>query len=138
MIRRLADELAVRDLVLTYARSVDRKDLPAVAACFTPDCAYEGSLARGTIADALASLRDAMNRYVRTMHFMGTQTVELDGDRAGAHTYCLAFHVRPDGALSTVAVRYDDTLVRTPDGWRIAARRVETDWARTDGATALV
>lgn len=138
MIRRLADELAVRDVVLTYARSVDRKDLPAVAACFTPDCAYEGALARGTIGDALVSLRGAMDRYVRTMHFMGTQTVEIDGDRAHAHTYCLAHHVRPDGGLSTVAVRYRDTLVRTSDGWRIAGRRVETDWARTDRATPIV
>lgn len=137
MIRRLADELAVRDLVLGYARSVDRKDLPAVAACFTPDCAYEGSLARGTIDDALRSLRGAMDRYVQTMHFMGTQTVELEGDRARAHTYCLAHHVRPDGSLSTVAVRYHDTLVRTAGGWRIDGRRVETDWVRTDRATPL-
>ena len=131
-LRRLADELAVRDLVLTYARSVDRKDLAAVADCFTPDCAYEGSLASGTIADALRTLGGAMARYVRTMHFMGTQTVEVDGDAAHALTYCLAHHVRADGGLSTVAVRYRDTLVRTTTGWRIGARRVETDWRRED------
>ncbi len=131
-VRRLADRAAIQDLVHAYATGVDARDLAAVAACFMPDCVYEGSLARGTIADALASLAAAMARYVRTMHFMGTQTIALEGERARAQTCCLAYHVRPDRTLSTVAVRYHDTLVRTPDGWRISARRVETDWSRTE------
>ena len=128
----LADEIAVRDVVLGYARAVDRKDLDAVARCFTADCAYEGSLASGTIADALARLRGAFARYTRTMHFMGTQHVTLAADTADVVTYCIAFHVRTDGRHATVAVRYLDTLARAPDGWRIARRAVRTNWARDD------
>ena len=131
-LRRLADEVAVRDVVLGYARAVDRQDLDAVARCFTADCAYEGSLASGTIAGALAALRAAFERYTRTMHFMGTQDVTVDGDTAHAVTYCVAFHVRTNGRHATVAVRYRDTLARTPDGWRIARRAVSTDWVRDD------
>jgi ketosteroid isomerase-like protein len=131
-VRRLADAIAVRDVVLGYARAVDRKDLDAVGRCFTPDCAYEGALASGTIADALATLRGAFERYARTMHFMGTQDVTVDGDAAQAVTYCVAYHVRTNGRHATVAVRYLDTLARTPDGWRIARRVVRTDWTRDD------
>jgi ketosteroid isomerase-like protein len=131
-VRRLADEIAVRDVVLGYARAVDRKDLDAVGRCFTADCAYEGALASGTIADALATLGAAFARYARTMHFMGTQDVTVDGDAAEAVTYCVAYHVRTNGRHATVAVRYLDTLARTPDGWRIARRAVRTDWTRDD------
>ena len=131
-IHRLADEIAVRDVVLEYARAVDAMDVEAVARCFTPDCAYEGSLATGTIADALATLRGAFARYTRTMHFMGTQDARVDGDAAEVLTYCTAYHVRLDGRHATVGVRYRDTLVRTPTGWRIARRVVRTAWSRVD------
>ena len=131
-IRRLADQIAVRDVVLAYARAVDAMDVEAVARCFTPDCAYDGSLASGTIADALATLRAAFARYTRTMHFMGTQDARVDGDRAEALTYCTAYHVRTDGLHATVGVRYRDALVRTASGWRIARRSVRTAWSRLD------
>jgi 3-phenylpropionate/cinnamic acid dioxygenase small subunit len=128
----LADREAVRDLLCAYARAVDGKDLAAVAACFTADCAYEGTLGRGTIADALASLERAFARYDRTMHCLSTQQVEVDGDAARAETYCVAYHVRPDGAHLTTGVRYLDELVRTHTGWRIRRRRVRIEWTRED------
>ena len=131
-IRRLADEIAVRDVVLGYARAVDAMDVEAVARCFTPDCAYEGALASGTIADALATLRSAFARYTRTMHFMGTQDARVDGDVGEVLTYCTAYHIRTDGRHATVGVRYRDTLVRTEDGWRITCRSVRTEWSRND------
>jgi len=124
----LVDRAAIRDVVERYARGVDAKDLAAVASCFTPDCAYEGALGRGTIADALASLRGAMERYAHTMHFLCTHAATIDGDAARAETYCFAHHVRRDGSHVTVGVRYQDELVRTDDGWRIARRTVTTDW----------
>ena len=128
----LVDREAVRDLLHAYARAVDGKDLAAVAACFTADCAYEGTLGRGTIADALASLEGAFARYDRTMHCMSTQLVEIDGDAARAETYCVAHHVRPDGGHFATGVRYLDALVRTRAGWRIRQRCVRTEWTRPD------
>ena len=128
----LADREAIRALLARYAIGVDRKDLAMVAGCFTEDCAYEGALGRGTIADALRALAGAFGRYARTMHVMGTQLVELAGDVANAETYCVAHHVLPDGALRTVGVRYLDALVRTEDGWRIRARAVRTEWTRDE------
>jgi SnoaL-like protein len=125
----LLDRLAVREVVLRYARGVDRRDLALVASCFTADCAYEGTLASGSIADALAALPERLARYARTMHFMGTQDVRLDGDRARCETACVAHHVLPDGGLTTVGVRYRDDLLRGADGWRICRRAVERVWS---------
>lgn len=130
--RAIADVQAVRDVITTYARGVDRRDLALVASCFTADCAYAGGLGTGTIADALDALAHAMERYARTMHFVGTQDVSVDGDVARSETCCVAYHVRPDGRHLTVGVVYRDALVRTRAGWRIRSRRVRTEWSRED------
>lgn len=128
----VADREAIRDLLCRYALAVDRRRLDAVAACFTADCAYEGTLGRGPIAIALAALAEAFGRYDRTMHVIGTQAIRVDGDGAEAETYCVAYHVRPDGGHFTAGVRYVDSLVRGADGWRIRRRVVHTDWTRDD------
>jgi 3-phenylpropionate/cinnamic acid dioxygenase small subunit len=131
-LQALLDRAAIHDLLLRYARGVDRRDLALVASCFTPDCAYEGALGRGSIGDALALLEVAMGRYERTLHFVGNQLVELDGDRARSETYAVAYHGLPGGRLYVTAVRYLDELVRHDGGWRIARRTVTREWERTE------
>lgn len=124
------DRIAIRELLLRYARGVDARDLPLVASCFTPDAPYRGALASGTIADALAALLTAMRRYTATRHAITGHSLELDGDTAQSSADCTAQHWLPDGACRTVGVRYRDELRRGPDGWRIARRDVETLWTR--------
>jgi 3-phenylpropionate/cinnamic acid dioxygenase small subunit len=134
-VRDLADRAAIQDLMLRYARGVDRKDLDLVASCFRPDASYEGTLASGTIAEALLRLRDRMARYDRTMHFIGNQLIEINGDTASSETYAVAYHrLTEDGIarLFTVGVRYLDALARDGEEWRIRRRVVQTDWQRTD------
>jgi ketosteroid isomerase-like protein len=126
------DRAAIRELLLRYARGVDSRDVALVASCFTPDAAYRGGLADGTIRDALAALRGAMERYTATRHAIGAQTIELDGDVARSTADCTALHQRADGRRRTVAVRYHDHLVRGPDGWRIVWRQVERLWTRDE------
>lgn len=133
--RRLTDRAAIQDVLLRYARGVDRRDLDLVAACFTPDASYESALASGTIADALARLRDRMARYEATMHFIGNQLVEISGDTASSETYAVAYHRLTDAGIPTlfsVGVRYLDELVRSGECWRIRHRVVKTEWQRTE------
>ena len=133
--RLLADRAAIQDVLLRYARGVDRRDLDLVASCFTPNAAYEGALACGTIADALARLRDRMARSESTMHFIGNQLIEINGDTASSETYAIAYHRLTEGAeakLLTVGVRYLDELTREGDEWRIHRRIVKMEWQRTE------
>ncbi len=130
----LVDRAAIHDVLLRYARGVDRRDLALVASCFRPDAAYEGTLGHGTVADALAALGPAMARYARTLHVLGNQTIELAGDSAESETYALAHHVLVDGRHRVVAIRYCDHLVRDGETWRIARRVVHREWERTDAA----
>jgi 3-phenylpropionate/cinnamic acid dioxygenase small subunit len=136
-VQALLDRAAIGDVLLRYARGVDRRDLAMVRDCFTPDCTYEGTLARGTIADALASLAERLGRYAGTMHLMGNQLIALDGDTATSETSCVAYHrLGSDAADFVTGVRYLDELVREGDRWRIRRRTVRLDWQRHD-AVAL-
>ena len=59
-------------------------------------------------------------------HRLSNFVIEVKEDRASAASYVhvvLAFAHDPTNWVDSVG-RYDDMLVRTTDGWRIAARRV--------------
>lgn len=133
-VQALLDRAAIQDVLLRYARGVDRRDLAIVAACFAPEAAYDGALARGTIAQALPALARAFTRYASTMHFIGNQLIELDGDRARSETYTVAYHrlLEPPPRDRTVGIRYEDELARTGSGWCIVRRVVRLDWERID------
>lgn len=134
-LRGLLDRAAIAEVLARYARAVDARDLPGVGACFTADAAYDGSLGRGTIATVLPALAEAMTRYERTLHLLGAPAITVDGDGATADTPCVAFHrlVDAGGPRDLVtAVRYVDALVRDGDGWRIAGRRVQIEWRRSE------
>lgn len=130
----LIDRAAIQELLARYARGVDRKDPAMVASCFAPGCAYEGTLGRGTIEDVLPALEGAMARYAKTLHHLGTQAIELDGDTARVETYCLAHHEArdptPGRRFRTVAVRYEDTCRRVGGRWLIHARTVRAEWEK--------
>ena len=131
-LRALLDRAAIQDVLLRYARGVDRRDLDLVASCFTPDASYEGALGRHTISEALATLRTALLRYRSTLHFLGNQVIELAGDTACSETYALAYHRLPDERSLVVAVRYLDDLVRRDERWLICGRVARTEWQRYD------
>jgi ketosteroid isomerase-like protein len=137
----LRDRIALRELVEAYAHNVDRLDPDAVAALFCEDgvlAIYEGNpdrvepqrvrSGRREIADALAGL----SRYAVTTHFLGQQSVQLDGDVATGETYCMAHHItdvdgeRRDKVLS---IRYLDRFRRVDARWRIDERVLIVDWA---------
>lgn len=135
----LRDREAVREVILRYASAVDRRDLPQVAACFTPDAAYDGALARGDVRAALAALAQSLERYQSTMHFVGNQLVGLNGDRATCETYAVAYHRFARGDVKydrVVAVRYEDELVRDGTSWRICRRAARALWTRDDPVVA--
>jgi hypothetical protein len=133
-VRELLDRAAIRDVLMRYARGVDRADLDLVAGCFTTDAAYEGALAKGDISTALPALRAARARFASTMHFMGNQLIELAGDSASCETYAVAYHRlhdESDRAL-VVGIRYVDDLIRRDNRWLIRKRQAILEWQRYD------
>ncbi len=142
----LEDRLALRDLAEAYARCADRVDGPGLAALFMPDGVLR-IVTRGAetpprvrngreeIATAIAGL----SRYVKTMHLVGNQYLEVDGDTATGETYCVAHHLLGDSGSQidhVMMIRYLDQFRREPDGWRIAVRELQVDWTEERTVTS--
>lgn len=92
------DELLARqeiaDVILRYARGVDRLDFDLVRSCYHPD-AYDdhGSFAGG-VEEFIAMCEQFLPKWTATQHFMGNMLIEVDGDVARAETYAVAYHRR--------------------------------------------
>ena len=140
--RDLTARVALRDLVDTYARDVDRRDTEAVAWLFSaegrlvvhfnprPDGSPTVRRGRDEIGTALVA---GLERYLGTTHIVGGQVVELDPDgmRARGETVCLAHHVyerHDERRLLVMAVRYEDDYVVEAGRWRFASRQLRLDW----------
>lgn len=134
----VADRLAVSDLVHAYAQGVDRRDPEAVAALFTEDATFVAyaepgaaepmsrSHGRDEITKAIAFVR----HYRKTTHTIGNHLATIDGDNASGETRCVAYHVLGDEGSETLMVwhlRYLDTFVRRPEGWRFQDRVLRVD-----------
>jgi hypothetical protein len=136
MVRALWDREQIVGLTRRYARGVDRRDWDQVRSAFTDGATVQGSLSGGPVDEYLATIRTAVEKYIRTMHVLSNHEVDLDGDRAKAQTYAVAFHwmVEPPGTFDSgnlvAGVRYIDDLVRMGDGWAIEHRQVSGEWSR--------
>ena len=133
-IRALLDRAHIRDVILRYARGIDRRDWDLVAACFVPGAIADYLFVPAApIEQVIPAIRDALNRFASTMHTMGNQLIELDHDRADSETYAVCYH-RIEAAepqLFTVGMKYFDELTRRDDGWRIAKRSITFEWQST-------
>ena len=75
-----------------------------------------------------------------TQHLVGKSLVEFsaDGDEAEVRTYLISQHIRESAPGPVkhyfLGGEYYDRVVRTPDGWRIAYRRLDRMWKQGDRA----
>jgi SnoaL-like domain len=85
-----------------------------------------GEVGRYSGVDAITDLMSQLhNGMGPTYHRLTNFTISVDGDRATARSYVHAvLQAIPDDPASWVEAlgHYDDELVRTPEGWRIARR----------------
>jgi hypothetical protein len=137
----LADRQAVVDLGVRYTMALDSRDWPLLRSCFVDEATvvYEG-LAECDGVDAVVRVcRAALEPLDASQHMVTNFVVTLDADRATMTSYVHAQHVRadaPGGTTYVVAGRYEDELVRTEGGWRIARRRFSPVW--TQGNIAVL
>ena len=130
-----SDLLEIQQVLYAYARAIDAKDWKSLERVFTPDARIHYAMERGaelTFRELGPWLARSMAIFKATQHVISNPQVEVQGDAATSTAYLVATHVqvRQDGTenLATEGGRYTDTLVRSPEGWRIATRRLERIW----------
>jgi 3-phenylpropionate/cinnamic acid dioxygenase small subunit len=136
----LADRQAVADLCVRYARALDARDWAALADCFVPEAIYDYPGGQMVGAAAIVErCRTALSPLDGSQHLIGSILTEVDGDAGTASSYFHAQHVRQGvegGDTFVIAGSYDDEVVRTGEGWRIARRTQRYSW--TSGNRAVV
>lgn len=130
------DVIAIQTLLARIAQLADTGEIVEAVACYTPDGVWELADATGLPletgalrghAEIEAGIRERQEKGVQgpgthTRHDISTTVVSVDGDRATAASY---FRFYREAHLTPVLAamgRYDDVLLRTPGGWRLAHR----------------
>jgi SnoaL-like domain len=153
-LQRLLDKDAISDVLLRYARGIDRLDVELFRTVFWEDGGFEDGIVEGPAKEFIPSLlgEAIRNMFAVTQHFISNVRIEFDGpDVAFAESYFLAFHLlNPDVATLNailgprrmqemggdctrsyelyVAGRYFDRFEKREDQWRILKRRFVSDW----------
>jgi hypothetical protein len=135
-LRRLIDKDEIIDLVHRYSYCVDHRLYDEVVELFTEDCVVDYGPGFPPVRSR-SRLRQMFGHpnggFVATSHHNANVLVTFeDDDHASVRTSVYAWHRRPDGGTPRVWGYYHDSVVRLPDGWRIAGRQLRTlgveDW----------
>ena len=133
--RELADRIHIQDLLTRYTVAIDQKDYDLLDSVFTPESVVDYTTSGG-VCGKYPEVKDWLERalapFQMTQHLIANSVVQLDGDRATSRTmfYNPMGSAKPEGGLHLFFIGgyYNDDLVRTPDGWRVAKRVEEQSW----------
>jgi hypothetical protein len=135
-IETLAARQEIADVILRYARGIDRLDFDLVRSCYHPDAYDDHGNIKGDVDTFIAGARKFLQTCDATMHFMGNMLIEIDGDRARAETYAVAYHrftvADGSGKDDVWGIRYVDRFEQRAGAWKIAYRVVAQEWRRVD------
>ncbi len=123
------DRQDITEVLLRYATGIDRRDWSLFRTVFTDDCDLDyGEIGNWQGIDAVVDfMRQAHSAAGDTLHRLTNQVIAIDGDRAEVRTYVDALILLGDNKSGVNGVGYyDDEVVRTAAGWRVARRRFTT------------
>lgn len=131
-----SDIVEIEQVLYRVSHAVDRGEIEKTVALFQPDAAlvitweengrHEGHDAiRKWFENYEEVVRSATN-YLR--HRIACPVIDVDGDRASSSSYLEVEAAGKDtGTVVKTSGRYEDTLVRTKTGWRIAEKVIYMD-----------
>lgn len=139
-LKQMADRWAIEDLLVRYSRAIDSQDFETLEEIFTEDATFDaGSLGCPTSAvDIRAMIEGTLGGLDATQHLVGKSLITFDesGDKANVCTYLLSQHIRESAPGPVkhyfLGGEYVDVVVRTPEGWKIAYRRLDRMWKQGD------
>ncbi len=120
------DRQDISELLVRYATGIDRRDWRLFRTVFTANCELDyGEIGSWSGVDAVTDFMQRVHALAgHTLHRLTNLAVTVDGDKATARTYIDGLIMAGDTTSGVNAIGfYDDDIVRTSDGWRIARRR---------------
>lgn len=147
--QRIADRLAIQDVLYRWCRAIDRLDFDEIRAVFHPDAIDQHGPYNGGVDGLIEWIRQRHRTIPFSMHQIGNILVEFAGpDLALAETYIRTVQRYPAQAAASLAQlagegaqtgfehgadlltcsRYVDRFERRAGQWRILRRTVVHDW----------
>ena len=119
----MSDRDEIVELTVRYATAIDSRQYTLLTTVFADDAQVDyGEIGQWTGGAEVATFMDAVHvGATHTMHRMTNQAIDIHGDAATVRTYVDAL-ILFEGAGANPIGYYDDHVVRTGDGWRIARR----------------
>lgn len=127
-LQRLIDRQDILDCLNRYSRGIDRYDRELLISAYHPDAKDDHGAFVGTREDFADWVFVAHSGQLKTMHFLGNHTCELEGDVAHTETYCIYFGYNKDETIDVVGNRYNDRMEKRNGEWRIADRICVLEW----------
>ncbi len=139
MADRNSDRFEIVDLMNRYAFALDDKDFERLRQVFTAEAVFSEfpPVPMEGIEVIVPTIERTLSRFSVTQHLLGPVTVEWEGeDRGRTRCYIQATHQyfpEKGGGVYTLHGTYIDDIARTPEGWRIAHRRLYSTFSQTAG-----
>jgi len=132
VLAQLADKQAIRDLLYSYCRAVDRLDIPLGHSIWHEDsyADYGAEYYQGPGRAVIDLICRNHLSLLSHSHQITNILVDLDGDRAGSEAYITAsMRLEKQGKLMQLGVwaRYLDIWERRQGRWGLARRQVVFD-----------
>jgi 3-phenylpropionate/cinnamic acid dioxygenase small subunit len=128
---------AIRELLARYCFLLDGYLLSEFAALFTADGEW---ISRNGTGKGPAEIEKLLRGLVpepapgnRRKHLTANIIIDLAGERATVVSNFLVVRDSEKGPVIAVAGTYDDTVVKTGEGWKFKSRRLSHDIAGESG-----
>jgi uncharacterized protein (TIGR02246 family) len=124
-LQQLEDRFAVQDLVASYCRAIDDRDLDAFVALFTTDARmrHQDGVMDVSGRDALrAYYAERFPTYGVTFHYPHAHALTFDGPDAASGWVTAHAEMELGGEFVLAAFRYSDRYAREEGRWRFAER----------------
>ncbi|MEU9481484.1 nuclear transport factor 2 family protein [Streptomyces sp. NPDC048191] len=131
----LEDRLAITELISLHGHLVDEGQLDRLAELFTPDVVYDVSdFGQGPLVGvaAIRAAAVALGAGNPVAHHV-TNVVVREAADGRVRVRSKGLGVMADGSCGSAT--YDDTVVRTLDGWRISHRKLSARRVPLNGVT---
>ena len=159
--QELLDKQAVKEVMMTYCRALDRLDEEMLRTVFHPDAVHNHGFQGPSSDPSLPSTPDQPGDFVayalgvlsthhRTHHHLGNFMIEIEGNVAWTEAYFTACHrMRKIGdpkaspnAFDTemdyfVGGRYIDRMEKRDGVWKITHRTGVNDWQRIEPPSSM-
>ena len=124
MSNELEDRVAVQDVMLRYASTVDERDYEGYRALFTKDVVVVGMGANDMhgIDEYYPWWKEAIDKYANTQHMLSPTFAEFKEDKAYTRTDVQALHFFPGDAETTLIFwgTYKTDMTRVNGEWKIS------------------